>query len=249
METYNKDENVMKKHQQYRNPAKTMVIGLMVVAFGLLYMLRNMQVIDQQTWRVIFSWPMLLVAIGIINLAERKISWGLLFLAIGGAFLIDRYYDLSFNLFTFFWPVMIIVIGIFLIFSNASCPLINRFRRNKTRVSGSDGDVIEEAAVFGGSERIIHSNNFKGGEIVAVFGGSKLDLTQCQLAPGENKLELVAVFGGTTLIVPNDWNVKMEIVNVFGGFADKRHNLNVDYNKTLIIEGVAIFGGGELKSY
>lgn len=239
----------MHKHHHPRNPAKTMVIGLMVVAFGLLYMLKNMQVIDQQTWRVIFSWPMLLVAVGVINLAERKISWGLLFLAVGGAFLVDRYYDLPFNLFTFFWPVIIIIVGLVMIFSGSTCPLISRMRRIKTKIVGTDGDVIEDAAVFGGSERIIHSNNFKGGEIIAVFGGSKMDLTQCQLAPGVNKIELVAVFGGTTLIVPNDWNVKMEIVSIFGGFADKRHNLNVDYNKTLIIEGVAIFGGGELKSY
>ncbi|HPG34413.1 MAG TPA: LiaF-related protein, partial [Lentimicrobium sp.] len=81
------------------------------------------------------------------------------------------------------------------------------------------------------------------------FGGTKLDLTQCQLAPGNNYLEMIAIFGGSTLIVPNDWNVKVESFNAFGGFADKRRNLNIDISKTLVIKGATVFGGGELKSY
>lgn len=113
----------------------------------------------------------------------------------------------------------------------------------------TDGDMIADSSVFGGSERIMHSQNFKGGEIVAIFGGSKIDLTQCTLAPGQNRLEVKAVFGGTTLVVPNDWNISFESVNIFGGFADKRRNINIDPRKTLIISGMALFGGGEIKSY
>ncbi|KAF0194927.1 MAG: hypothetical protein FD166_3167 [Bacteroidetes bacterium] len=243
MDPLNENNKMMKPQHRL----KTMVVGVLVVTFGLLYMLHNMYVIDQQTWRIIFSWPMLLVALGVVNLAERKYSWGLLLLAVGSAFLADRYYDLPFNLFTFFWPAIIIIIGIGLIFSNTCTKF--RFRKNRPDFSNTDGDFIDETAVFGGSERAIHSTNFRGGKIVCVFGGSKIDLTQCQLAPGRNEIEMTAIFGGTTLIVPNDWNIKVEVFNAFGGFTDKRRNLNVDYNKTLVIRGAAIFGGGELKSY
>lgn len=247
MENYNNKDHWMKHHHKGHNPVKTMVIGILVVTFGLLYMLNNMGAVPREIWRLIFSWPMLLVAIGIVNLAERKPGFGTLMIAIGGLFLFDRYYDLPFNIFSLFWPVVIILIGIALIFSNGS--LVARIRGRRVIHSSSDGDVLDEACVFGGNEKMIHSQNFKGGEIVAVFGGSKIDLTQAQLAPGPQELELVAVFGGATLLVPNDWNVKMEITSIFGGFADKRHNLNIDNNKTLILKGVAIFGGGELKSY
>lgn len=247
MENLDKHESHF-QHQK-RSPQKTMLMGLIIVLFGVLFMMYNMGLISRSVWHVIFSWPMILVAIGLINLAERKSAWGLILIAIGGAFLVTRYFELPFNLFTFFWPVMIIIIGIALILSNTGSGFVARLKGRRNRAQNSDGDVIEDASIFGGAERIIHSRNFKGGEIVAIFGGSKIDLTQSTLAPGENRLEIVAIFGGTTLIVPNDWNIRFESVNIFGGFNDKRHNLNVDHNKTLVISGVAIFGGGELKSY
>ncbi|MDY0102781.1 MAG: DUF5668 domain-containing protein [Lentimicrobium sp.] len=247
METSNNPEKSMYHHKH--NPQKTMLTGLLVVLFGLLYMMHNMQLISPRLWHVIFSWPMLLVAIGVVNLFDRKPFWGLLMIVIGGAFLVDRYYNLPFNLFTFFWPVLIIFIGIVLILSNSNQGIVNRLRNRRDKTLVSNGDLMDDASIFGGGERIFHSLNFKGGEIVAIFGGSKIDLTQCILAPGENKLEIVAIFGGTTLIVPNDWNISVEAVNIFGGFTDKRRNLQIDHNKSLVISGVAIFGGGELKSY
>lgn len=248
MDTYNENDKMMKPHHRF----KTMLVGILIVTFGLLYMLRNMYVIDNHTWRMIFSWPMLLVVLGVVNLADRKISWGLLLLAIGSIFLADRYYDLHYNLFSFFWPVVIIVVGIGMIFSKTF--YARHFRRHRHCYSRTnneiiEGDYLDEAAIFGGSERVIHSNDFRGGKIVSIFGGSKIDLTQCHLAAGDNIIEMTAIFGGSTLIVPNDWNVKVEMFNAFGGFADKRRNMNVDFNKTLIIKGAAIFGGGELKSY
>lgn len=246
METFNHHDHNFMKHGR-RSRSKTMLVGLLIIAFGLLYMMRNIGMINDSTWHIIFSWPMLLVALGAVNFAERKFGWGLILLSVGGVFLIDRYYDLPYNVFTFFWPVLIIAIGLGIIFSG-SCKML-RIKRHKPDVSSADGDTINEAAIFGGSERAIHSQNFRGGEIVAIFGGTKTDLTQCQLAPGDNVLEITAIFGGTTLIVPNDWNVKVETNNVFGGYTDKRRNTNVDFNKTLIIRGTSVFGGGELKSY
>jgi len=56
------------------------------------------------------------------------------------------------------------------------------------------------------------------------------------------------VFGGASLIIPPDWNVKSDVLNLFGGFSDKRRTSQVNNNKTLTIKGVVIFGGGELKS-
>jgi len=243
MENIHEKNKMMNPHHQFR----TMLVGVLIVTFGLLYMLRNMEVIDNSTWHMIYSWPMLLVVLGVVNLAEHKFSWGLLLLAVGTAFLADRYYDLPYNLFTFFWPALIIIIGIGLIFSNSFSAL--KFKRQRPDVITGEGDYIDEAAIFGGSERNIHSENFRGGKIVSIFGGSKIDLTQCQLAPGTNIIEMIAIFGGSTLVVPNDWNVKVDSFNAFGGFADKRRNTNIDYNKTLIIKGATIFGGGELKSY
>jgi predicted membrane protein len=106
--------------------------------------------------------------------------------------------------------------------------------------------------VFGGGERQVVSQNFRGGKITAIFGGIELDLTRAALAPGVSEIEIACVFGGTTLIVPDDWNVTLEVTPVLGGFSDSRKlhaGRTVDPTKHLVIKGAVVLGGGELKSY
>jgi predicted membrane protein len=110
-------------------------------------------------------------------------------------------------------------------------------------------EYFDDVAIFGGIERTVRSENFRGGKIVAIFGGSKVNLNHVTLSPGPNVLEMVCIFGGSTLMIPPDWNVKLEVISIFGGMGDKRPPMPVDMNKTLIIKGVVLFGGGELKSY
>jgi hypothetical protein len=58
------------------------------------------------------------------------------------------------------------------------------------------------------------------------------------------------VFGGTKLIVPPHWDVKTELVTIFGGIEDKRHIASkIDSSKVLIIQGTTVFGGIEINSY
>jgi len=68
------------------------------------------------------------------------------------------------------------------------------------------------------------------------------------LAEGKNYLEVTMIFGGSKFIVPEDWDIKLEITSVFGGFSDKRQRTIVvpDKSRQLVISGVAIFGGGEI---
>ena len=63
-------------------------------------------------------------------------------------------------------------------------------------------------------------------------------------------MEVICAFGGVELFVPSDWNIKIEVISALGGFSDKRYMTNVSVNteKTLVIKGVAAFGGGEIKS-
>ena len=119
-------------------------------------------------------------------------------------------------------------------------------------MASTDRDNIDDVNIFGGHDRIIITENLKGGDIVNVFGGGKYDLLQSKLAPGKNVLEVVMIFGGSKIIVPRDWDVKVEVVAVFGGFSDKRiipAEGVKDPSRTLVIEGIAIFGGGDLVSF
>jgi predicted membrane protein len=223
---------------------KSLVFGLLVLGLGFVWLLHNFGVIGERAWDVIFSWQMLLIAIGIVNIANdsnRGIGW--ILVAIGGFFMVSEYYDLPTSFRHVFWPALLIVIGLVLIFGSAKI-----FRRRDFTISKGE-DFIEEVAVFGGHDRYVNSRAFRGGKIVSVFGGSKLDLTKVELAEGHIEIEIVSIFGGSTLIMPADWNVKLEVFNIFGGYGDKRMRGQVDFNKTVVVKGVAIFGGGEIKSY
>ena len=240
---FNMNESHEKSSTRFRG--KSVAFGVLVIIAGLLLMARNTGTLDPSVTRIIFSWEMLLVAIGALNLFSRHSVWsGFILISIGVFFLLVDFFSLPFTLWHVFWPLLLIFIGLSLIFGAA------RMRRHHffQAASGSE-DFFEDFAIFGGGERRVMSQEFKGGKIIAVFGGSKIDLSHANLAPGTNVIEIVAAFGGTSLLVPADWNVKVEVFNIFGGYVDRRMSNQVDYNKTLVIKGVTIFGGGDVKSF
>ena len=113
-----------------------------------------------------------------------------------------------------------------------------------------ENDVIESVAVFGGTDQMIYSKNFKGGEVIAVFGGCNLNLTQADFE-GTIVLEVIAVFGGVKIILPSGWIVKSEVTAIFGGCDDKRGPViaTSGEGKILKITGLALFGGIEIRNF
>jgi hypothetical protein len=112
-------------------------------------------------------------------------------------------------------------------------------------------DYLDEVNVFGGSERKIYSKAFRGGKVTSIFGGSTYDLLNSELAEGKSVVDTVNIFGGCKMIIPVNWKVHIEVVSIFGGFADKRKASSLSFNdnsRELYITGIAIFGGGEINS-
>lgn len=223
------------------------IIGIILVIVGLFLMLRNTGIFPHFIDHVIFSWQMLLVAIGLVvtlGSAGGRTA-GVIMMAVGGFFLIPMIFRETFDI-NMFWPSIFIIVGIIFIASK-------RKGWNSVSTAPQVGDdYIDLVHIFSGGERQIVSENFKGGKVTAVFGGSEIDLTKARLAPGVYELELACVFGGTTIIVPDDWNVKIEVVPVLGGFTDGRKlhpGRTIDMSRQLVIKGAIVFGGGELKSY
>ena len=106
-----------------------------------------------------------------------------------------------------------------------------------------------ELNIFGGGERTINSDNFKGGKITCVFGGSSIDMLSAKLAPGNNVIDVFTVFGGSKLIIPSDWDIKLDVVAIFGGFSDKRRNITTssEGDSRLIIKGIASTDKSDLR--
>ena len=238
----------LQKHERRSNPMKKVVFGILVIAAGALLLLSNVGLLSGQFKDVIFSWQMLLIGIGLINLFSddsRLAGW--ILVAIGGFFILPEIFYFEFNFIKLFWPALLIFVGIMIIFVSGK----HKRHWHKTGDMKLDDGFIEENNIFGGSERRLHKQEFKGGKINNIFGGSELDLTNLELREGKNVLEINCIFGGVGLIVPSDWKITTKVSNILGGFSDKRNIITADdnSNKELIITGSMIFGGGEIKSY
>jgi predicted membrane protein len=241
------NENRPYRDDHHHLKSNRAIIGVVLVLVGLFLVMRNTGIFPDFIDHVIFSWPMLLVAIGLVmTLGGAEKTAGVIVMAVGGFFLIPTIFRETFHAYNMFWPSIFIIIGVIFIVSR-------RKSWNSVTSKGVIGDdYVDYVNVFSGGERQIVSENFRGGRISAVFGGMELDLTKAKLAPGRNELEIACVFGGATIIVPDDWFVTLEVTPVLGGFSDSR-KLNPgrtsDMSKQLVIKGAVVFGGGEVKSY
>lgn len=242
-------ETNVQKPKRDSDTSNRFIIGILLVIAGFILILEKTTVLpaplDHFIEDIIFSWQMLLIVIGVITLAgSGNKTPGIVLIAVGGFFLIPELFSDYFRSFNFFWPALFIVIGVVL--------LINS-RRLGDRLhysTGSKADMIDYVNVFSGAERQLITENFMGGKVTSVFGGGEVDLTRSSLAPGNNIVEITCIFGGTTLIVPESWNVIIDVTPILGGFSDGRKigsDVIRDTTRSLTVKGVVIFGGGELK--
>jgi len=258
----NNDQNCNKWHNRHHSPAGKVFAGILVVAIGALLLAREMGA-TLPHW--LFSWKMLLIAIGLFvgfKHSFRNFSWVVLIL-IGGAFLIEDFFPGT-EIHTFFWPIMLMFIGLMIIFKPRRRWNGGRYGRwNESRHakwdtkhvyregSNSSDDMLDTVSVFGGIKKNIISKDFKGGEVNCYFGGAEINLSQADIN-GTVILELNTVFGGAKLIVPPHWQVQSsDLVAVMGGIDDKRPQQNVSLNsdKVLVLKGTAVFGGIEILNY
>ena len=219
------------------------ILGVVLVLFGLSMLGRSLNIFSSEVEDILFSWPMLLIVLGGVFLfAGNQNVTGVILLLIGIVFLLPRFIDIPFSLREVFWPVLFIGVGLLI--------LTKTLTRSTTQGVDSGGDTIDDVAILGGNERRITSKSFKGGKVTSIFGGSQLNFSEAALADGNSVIDLFSMFGGCTLIVPKDWEVKVEVTSILGGFADKRVAWETDNtkNKVLVIRGMAIFGGGEIKT-
>jgi hypothetical protein len=259
---------------------KRHLVGIILVLIGLALILDNIRFFpDFIPWWV-WSWPMLLIAIGSFSLLTSENQGpGIVLIGVGAVFLLSDilpdvwpgFFDWFIDDSSLFWYLIIIVVGLSLILRKRGAfqskdgtggrhsRRPGKFAFDKENDSpesdagfsaSSDNDYIDELAIFGGGDKIITSDNFRGGRVTTIFGGSDIVLLHSQLAPGVNEIEVFSMFGGWTLRVPPNWQVKSEVVAIFGAVSDKRYipdNVVKDNTRQLIIKGFVMFGGGEIK--
>lgn len=263
----------MEENNKTTNQSGKLVAGIIVIIIGFALLLDNIG-IDLPRW--IFYWSNILIVIGLIigfknNFQNRS---GLFLIAFGAFFTLKKAFEEIFDVDKLAWPIVIIGVGLYLIFKPKG--IFKGFRNNRrNKWSGeptsndtfanssqteeylnstaehktASVDYLDSVNVFAGSHHIVYSKNFKGGDLTAIFGGCDVNLTQADF-DGKVVINITAIFGGTKIIVPPGWQIKQEVTAIFGGFDDKRTMRTVeDLDKVVIIKGVALFGGVDIRSY
>jgi predicted membrane protein len=225
---------------------RRIVLAGFLIIIGIVWLLKNFNIFNFPVY--LFDWPMLLVIIGTyILLTKQQLIPSLIFIGIGLYLLLKDSLKIDLPELWNLWPLILIAIGISIVLKGRSTYYDRHFKGGNREI---DLDYIDSVSIFGANEKNINSQDFKGGKITNIFGGSEINLLNAKLASGNNFIEVVTIFGGCTIIIPANWNVKVDMLSVFGGFVDKRELKETNPNEpVLFIKGVSMFGGGEIKSH
>lgn len=222
------------------------IMGLAVVAFGVLLLLHNLGYIN---FRIIVPfWPVLFIITGVSMLIEpdkREGRFSGLAMIAAGSLLILKHLGLIYLSWSVVWPVILIAVGGLILFRTVGGGRA-RARANFAKPGATVANTINATAMLGGVQQRMSSADFRGGEISAIFGGCEIDLGDCSLTQ-EAVINVFAVCGGISIKVPSDWTVILDCVPIAGGFSQKTA-VSPDASKRLVITGHAIMGGLEIKS-
>ena len=216
-----------------------LILGVAIVTFGVLLTLDNLDILDADHY-----WdyaPLILVVWGLAKLVEapRTKAWisSFLLILVGSLWtlyeleLVDLHpIDL--------WPVLLIIGG-FALVRRALAPTKERRRRRGSAA---------EFAILSGVERQISSKDFKGGDYTAIMGGCEIDLREAEIAAGEAVIDVFALMGGIEIRVPRTFTVEPRVTAILGGFSDQTDSSQADPDQRLVIRGLAMMGGVDVKN-
>ena len=239
-----------------RGSDKRLYFGIILIALGVILILERLNLIPESVADMLISWQMLLVGIGVLSLIGGNRTAGTILIVIGGTFLIPEMITVPHELRRIYFPLILVAIGITILFRQRSGHRVRAFSGTDPVINIPDGDsfnTFDDFVIFGGREIFITAPALAGGKATSIFGGIEFDLRKANLQPGGAVIDCVSVFGGCGFKIPMDWNVRNEVTTIFGAFTDKRgdtyNDKYYDPSKTIVIKGVSIFGGIEVKHF
>ena len=230
-----------------RHQRAGVLFGSVVLAVGVILLLNQQGLVDAgQVFR--FFWPVAFLAAGLLSLTRSTASGGRvlggILTAAGILMFLDR---LGYARFSFhaLWPLVLIGVGITLVW---------RTLEGNAPVSSDpvpDANLVNQFAAFGGGELKSDAKDFRGGEVLTVFGGYQVDLRKAAIARSPAILHANAMFGGIEIRVPRSWRVVLDGLPLLGGYSDETEHPDAQGGAPvpeLIVKGFASFGGVVVKN-
>ncbi|MDO5480141.1 MAG: LiaF-related protein [Candidatus Saccharibacteria bacterium] len=191
-------------------------------------------------------WTLFIIVPCFISLITHPKEWlgDLIGILIGVSLLLACQDVISFSsLWKLLVPAIIILIGLSIIFKNL---FSQKFDKAVSKLNEKFDKNDESGAVFGGTNINMAGKEFKGKNLSAVFGAIKLDLREAKIKE-DVIINATAVFGGIDIYVPDNVVVETKSNSFFGGVSNKTTFKAKGKAPTIYVNGMALFGGVEVK--
>jgi predicted membrane protein len=224
-----------------------LVVGIVIVCIGAILLADNLGWFDAR-YVLRNLWPLALVAVGVTMVRSpdhrRSRSWGWVLITVGTWIFLDRIGWIHVSLWNLLLPGLLLFVGGTLVWR-----AINGPPKSKPISSADDHvEFVRSFALMSGCELRPVSRPFRGADLTAVMGGIKLDLADTRMESDSATVEVFAFWGGIEIYVPPDWTVTSKVTTLLGGFVDKRRPTSVVPTKTLVVQGMVVMGGIEVKN-
>jgi hypothetical protein len=226
----------------YRRLSNQVILGTVVILVGVVLLLRTTGLYD--TGPLLRYVPSLFVLVGLYAIVAsgfRNLTGPVVVVVVAGTWQLVALGVVRGSTVLDLWPVLLILLGLSIVLG-----------RLRPRPAASEGDYLSTFALFGAVERRATSPTFRGADLMAIFGGTTLDLRDVERSPGSEpvRLNTTALFGGAEIVAPREWNVRLDALPILGSVEDSRlraapedEHEGVD----LVVDGLVAFGGIEVK--
>lgn len=240
-----------------RGGRSRVAVAAILIAVGVLLFLGNLGIVPiRNVWDF---WPAIPIVIGIASLVNARNTagrlWGFLLIGFGVLFLLLNLGLIHLHTHdgSLFISVVLIAVG-FAALSGVSTPSyrrwIGRSPFHRPRVRPDFETIANDFVVFGALKRKLESADFRGGDLIAIFGNIEMDLRRALITAAVRSavVNVVTVFGATKIRVPQNWRVVVSGAGILGNFEDKTIPPNTGPDApTLIITGYSIFSSVEIE--
>ncbi len=214
------------------------LMGVLIIAAGAVLLGGNLGLIDAHFVFRNFG-PVIIFLVGAALLARRRhdqVLLGLVLMFVGAWGFATQQQWIKIHFWAVIGPLLLVLAG--------GSVVWRAF--NRPAPEGAGDAYIRTFSIFSGSE-LRPTVAFQGADLTAVMGGAKLDLSSTTMAQETAIIDVFALMGGAEILVPRDWDVTVRVVSLMGGVSDKRRPATTPATKHLIIQGMAIMGGVEIK--
>ena len=248
------------------NSTGGLVIGLGVIAVGVLFLLRNAGILYfDDIWQY---WPVILIVLGFSKISNihsaSSVTSGLIIGGIGAVFLLRNLGYIYGDIWQYLWPGILIAVGVSILVRHLEWREQSLNPEQPPPGSGSTfppgsgftattsgANYLHAECIFSGTRQKIETQDFLGGKVTTIFGGAEIDLRSANTKREEVSIKAEAVFGGIELWVPAHWQTIVRGSGVFGSFEDKTFPAAPGSQSNaprLLVTGGAVFGSVIVKN-